>query len=336
VTVGIAVFTIRHGLRPLRDASAAAARVGPGHPDVHLPTAGLPGELSPLVGAVNAALDRMERSLAAHRRFVGDAAHALRTPLAILTARIDELPEGQASAALSADCDRMSRLVEQMLTMARLDGAPLDVSAAVDLRAAAAEAVSGRAPLAIARGLELALTAPDPIPPIAGNHAAIVLAVENFIDNAIAHAPAGSAIEVVIDPPATLSVLDRGAGVPDEKRAGIFQRFQTGRSHGVGLGLAIVAEIAAAHGASVRAESRAGGGSAFVLRFTRPASARSPSSASARSAWRAPGFPDAASSTPQRQPDAPRPPATADAPSDDADDLPMERQTSDPSPSSNR
>jgi signal transduction histidine kinase len=336
VTVGIAVLTMRDGLRPLRDASAAAARVGPGHPHVRLPTAGLPGELSPLVGAVNAALDRMERSLAAHRRFVGDAAHALRTPLAILTARIDVLPEGQASAALRADCDRVCRMVEQMLTMARLDGAPLDVSAAVDLRAAAAEAISGRAPLAIARGIELGLSVPDPIPRIAGNRAAIVLAVENLLDNAIAHAPAGSTVEVVIDPPATLSVLDRGLGVPDEKRAGIFQPFHTGRSRGVGLGLAIVAEIAAAHGATVRAGSRDGGGSAFVLQFTRPALARSPSPASARSASRAPGFPDAASSIPQRQPDASRPAATANAPTDDADDLPMERQTSDPSPSSNR
>ena len=102
----------------------------------------------------------MDGSLAAHRRFVGDAAHALRTPLAILTARIDELPEGEASGALRADCDRMRRLVEQMLTMVRLDGAPLDVSAAVDLRAVAVEAISGRAPLAIASNIELALIGP--------------------------------------------------------------------------------------------------------------------------------------------------------------------------------
>jgi two-component system, OmpR family, sensor histidine kinase TctE len=334
VTVGIAVFTVRHGLRPLREASAAAARVGPGHPHVRLPTSGLPGELSPLVGAVNAALDRMERSLEAHRRFVGDAAHALRTPLAILIARIDELPEGPETAALRADCDRMRRLLEQMLTMARLDGAPLDVSAAIDLRAAAAEAIAGRAPLAIGRGIELALNAPDDLPPIEGNRAAVVLAVENLLDNAIAHAPFGSSVEVEINPPATLSVLDRGPGVAAEKRGEIFRRFHTGRSRGVGLGLAIVAEVAAAHGASIRYEPRAGGGSAFVLRFTRLAPPPTP--ASARSAWPAAGFRGAASSTPARPPGARQPAATADAPSDDADGPPTARQTSDPSPSSSR
>jgi signal transduction histidine kinase len=334
VTVGIAVLTTAHGLRPLREASAAAARVGPGHPHVRLPTAGLPGELKPLVGAVNAALDRMERSLQAHRRFVGDAAHALRTPLAILIARIDELPEGPKSAALRADCDRMRRLVEQMLTMARLDGAPLDVSAAVDLRAAAAEAISGRAPLAISRGIELALNAPEALPPIEGNQAAIVLAVENLLDNAIAHAPANSAVEVQIDPPATLSVLDRGPGVAEATQARIFERFQTGRSRGVGLGLAIVAEVAAAHGARVQFQPRAGGGSAFVLRFTRLAPQAA--LASARSAWLATGFRHAAGSTPERRPDARQPAAAAHAPNDDADDPPTERQTSDPSPSSSR
>lgn len=334
VTVGIAVLTARHGLRPLREASAAAARVGPGHPHVRLPTAGLPGELSPLVGAVNAALDRMERSLEAHRRFVGDAAHALRTPLAILIARIDELPEGPDGAALRADCDRMRRLVEQMLTIARLDGAPLDVSAAVDLRAAAAEAISGRAPLAIGRGIELGLNAPDAMLPIEGNYAAIVLAVENLLDNAIAHAPAGSSVEVEISPPATLSVLDRGPGVPEADRGKIFARFQTSRNRGVGLGLAIVAEVAAAHRASIRCETRDGGGSAFVLRFTRLA--LPPAPASVRSAWPAAGFRHAASSTPPPRPDARPPAAAADAPIDDADDRPTERQTSDPFPSSSR
>jgi signal transduction histidine kinase len=334
LVVGIAVLTLRHGLRPLRQASAAAAQIGPEHPHVRLPIIGLPGELSPLVGAVNAALDRMDGSLAAHRRFVGDAAHALRTPLAILTARIDELPEGEASGALRADCDRMRRLVEQMLTMVRLDGAPLDVSAAVDLRAVAVEAISGRAPLAIASNIELALIGPGSIPLIAGNHAAIVLALENLIDNAIAHAPEGSDVEVVIDQPSRLSVRDRGPGVADDKRGDIFRRFQTGRDRGVGLGLAIVAEVAAAHGATVYVERRDSGGSCFVIAFTRPAFASS--QASARSASPEAGFPDAASSIPPRPSRAPRRAATADEPSDGAGDPPRERQTSDRFRSSRR
>ena len=87
----IGVLTIRHGLRPLRNASAAATRIGPGRTGVRLPSERLPGEILPLVGAVNAALGRLEQALDAQRRFVGDAAHALRTPLTVLTTRIDEL-----------------------------------------------------------------------------------------------------------------------------------------------------------------------------------------------------------------------------------------------------
>ena len=88
----------------------------------------MPGEVTPLVAAVNQALARLEAALGAQRRFVGDAAHTLRTPLAVLTARLDALPEGPETAALRRDADRMTRLIEQMLQMARLDGTPLDVT----------------------------------------------------------------------------------------------------------------------------------------------------------------------------------------------------------------
>jgi two-component system sensor histidine kinase TctE len=268
----VGVLTTRHGLRPLRDASAAATRIGPQEQGRRLPEAGLPGELVPLVGAMNGALTRLERALDAQRRFVGEAAHALRTPLAVLTARIDALPRGPAADALGADIDRMSRLVAQMLTMARLEELPLDVSGRVDLVDVAVEAISARALLAIGAQVELVLDRPPGRCEVAGNRDALGLALGNLIDNALAHAPRGSAVEVEVacDPP-RLAVLDRGPGVPEADRARIFSRFERGRTAaagGAGLGLAIVGRIAAAHGGSASVTTRDGGGAVFALAFS--------------------------------------------------------------------
>lgn len=270
LAVGVGVVTLRRGLAPLRAASAAAALVDPSRAGVRLPDHGLPVELRPLVERVNAALDRLEDGIAAQRRFVGDAAHALRTPLAVLTARLDTLSGLPQAEALRADVDRMTRLVAQMLGIARLDGVPLDVSAPVDLRAVAVEAISALAPLAIRQGVELALAEPArPAAGLRGNHPALILALTNLIENALAHAPGGSVVEVRAGA-ACLAVLDRGPGVPPAERDGIFRRFQRGqgdRPGGAGLGLAIVAGIAARHGGSVCVEGRPGGGAAFVLRL---------------------------------------------------------------------
>ncbi|MDE2515660.1 MAG: HAMP domain-containing histidine kinase [Rhodospirillales bacterium] len=275
-TVLIGVLTIRHGLRSLRDASAAAAQVGRGQTGVRLPSAALPGEILPVVGAVNAALDRLEQALDAQRRFVADAAHALRTPLAVLTARIDELGDQREADDLRGDADRMARLVGQMLAMARLEELPLDVTAPVDLRAVAVAAVSEIAPLAISRGVELGLLDGPVVAPINGNAAALGIALANLLDNAIRHAPRGTAVEVAIEAPATIRVLDRGPGVPEAERSRIFARFHRApgtRPGGAGLGLAIVAGIAAAHGGDAWVEAHAGGGAMFVMRL-QPAAPR--------------------------------------------------------------
>ncbi len=268
VTVLVGVLTLRRGLRPLLEASAAAALVGPDRPGARLPLARLPAEVAPLVQAVNDALARLEQALAAQRRFVAEAAHALRTPLAVLTARLDGLEEQPEMAALRHDTDRMARLVGQLLRMARLEGLPLDVTQPLDLRAAAVEAITGLVPLALRGGVELALLDGPPLPGLRGNQPAVVLAITNLLENALAHAPGGTTVEVVITPPATVAVLDRGPGVAAAHRARIFGRFERGpvaRDGGAGLGLAIVAEIAAAHRGTIHVAERAGGGAAFVL-----------------------------------------------------------------------
>jgi signal transduction histidine kinase len=270
VAVLIGLLTVRQGLRPLRQASAAAAKISPGQPGVRLPEDKLPGEVQPLVHAVNQALDRLETAFDAQRRFVGEAAHTLRTPLAVLTARLDELEESgadsaTAGAALRRDVDRMARLVDQLLKMARLDGRPMDVSRPVDLHDVAVEAISALAPLALRQRIELGLE--GSAPPVPGNHAALVIALTNLIENAMAHTKPGGAVEVEVAP-RTLRVLDRGPGVPEADRERIFGSFQRGRGAretGAGLGLAIVANIAAAHGGTAAVTEREGGGACFTL-----------------------------------------------------------------------
>jgi signal transduction histidine kinase len=271
----VGVWTVRDGLGPLRRASAAAARVDPAQPGLRLPDTDLPAEVAPLVSAVNQALERLEVALGVQRRFVGDAAHTLRTPLAVLTARLDAMSPGADTDSLRRDTDRMTRLIEQMLQMARLDGPALDVSRPVTLRAVAVEAISALAPLALRRGVELALLEVGTPGPLHGNHAALVIALTNLIENALIHAPAGSIVEIELALPARIRVLDRGPGVPESERVVIFERFRRGHGSalgGAGLGLAIVAGIAAAHRGTARVSARADGGAAFELALGNPPS----------------------------------------------------------------
>ena len=267
-TVVVSLLTLRTGLRPLLRVSAAAASVGPARPGVRLPTAGLPREVFPLVHAVNEALTRLEQTIETQRTFMAEAAHGLRTPLAVLTARLDALGQTPEADALRHDADRMARLVGQLLRMARLDSLPLDVTQAVDLHAVAVEAITALVPLGLRRDVELALLGYDGTLLVSGNHAALVLALTNLIENAIAYAPPGSAVEVVVTAPATISVLDSGPGIAVEHRDRLLRPFERGiaaADGGAGLGLAIASRIAAAHGGHIRVDSSPTGGALVAL-----------------------------------------------------------------------
>jgi two-component system, OmpR family, sensor histidine kinase TctE len=269
VTVLVSLTTVRRGLRPLLQASAAARAVGPGQVGVRLPVTGLPREVSPLVEAVNAALTRLEQTIETQRNFMAQAAHGLRTPLAVLTARLDSLGDAEAAEVLRRDVDRMARLVGQLLRMARLESLPLDVTQVVDLHSVVAEAIVDLAPLGLGHDVELALTGDETVP-TRGNHAALVLAATNLVENAIGYAPPGSVVEVEVARPASITVRDRGPGVSPDDRARILEPFERGpnaRAGGAGLGLAIVKEIAAAHRGTLRVNPRPGGGAAFVLKI---------------------------------------------------------------------
>lgn len=263
------VLTVRLGLRPLRRISALAARVGPEHTDIRLPERDLPSELLPLVTAFNQALERLDAAFAQQRRFTAEAAHQLRTPLAILTANLDDLKGDGEVAALREDVARMNRLVDQLLRVARLEAHPLDVSQRADLVTCAQATVSALAPLALQRGRELSFSGADVSVPVTGNATAIEDALRNLIENALAYAPVGTEVTVTVDAARRVAVADRGPGVPERDRARLFERFWRGRDAsgtGAGLGLPIVAEIMRAHGGRVTVHNRKGG-AVFTLVF---------------------------------------------------------------------
>ncbi|ARJ65076.1 hypothetical protein WV31_05065 [Magnetospirillum sp. ME-1] len=265
----VSLITIRNSLLPLKRLSEQAAAIGPATTDIRLPEAQVPREIMPLVHAVNSALDRIEAGFRIQREFTADAAHELRTPLAVLRAHIETLPDPAIRDALARDVDSMTRLVSQLLAVARAEALTIAMDEQADLNAIAVDVCTFLAPMALRqRRLVEVIEAPEGCR-VAANGEAVFNALRNLVENALIHTPPDTTVTVRVKAPATLRVEDRGPGVPPELRERIFQRFWRAerRKSGSGLGLAIVREIMQAHGGRVEVSERSGGGAVFSLVF---------------------------------------------------------------------
>ncbi len=266
----IDIVIFRRVLRPVVESSALAANIGPARTDVRLPTEGMPREIVPLVLAVNQAFDRLEEGFRIQREFTADAAHELRTPLTILRTHIDMLEDQAIAEALRRDIAGMSRIVNQLFDIAELQTLVVEPGECADLALVAAEVASYLAPLAVRADKQIGVTGAEGEIWVAGKAEALFQALRNLGENALSYTPPGTAVEFELDPHGAVAVLDAGPGVPEAIRSLIFRRFWRAdrrRTEGGGLGLAIVARIAEAHGGTVTVTDRPGGGAKFVLRL---------------------------------------------------------------------
>lgn len=272
-------LAIRHGLLPLRQIrDVLQARQADALEPVQLPT--LPAELAPMLDALNALFGRIATLLSAERRFTADAAHELRTPIAairtqaqVALAETDEAARQHALQATLAGCDRATRLVEQLLTLSRLEaGQPLPMGS-VDLVPLTRQIMADLTPQALARGQHIELQGNEHSP-VQGDAALLTVLVRNLIDNAARYSPDGARILVTMgdgQQAPQLRVEDSGPGLSDADLARLGERFfrvlGSGQA-GSGLGWSIVRRIAAVHQARIDTERSAQlGGLAVQVRW---------------------------------------------------------------------
>ena len=277
VLLSVGVLAVRRALKPLERISRMAEAIDPAKADVRLPTTNVPDEIKPLVTAMNVALDRFDEGLRRQREFNANAAHQLRTPLAVLTANIDAMVDTATASKLRHDVELMSRIVSQLLLVARLETLSIAFEERIDLNTVATEVATNLAPLAIASGKHLEVIPGNHPVFVSGSAQALAMALSNLVENAIAHTPPETMITVQVTGDPGIQVVDTGHGVPAEWRDQIFDRFWKGdrQGKGAGLGLAIVRRIMGALHGSVSVSEGPGGGAAFKLVFPPPASGAS-------------------------------------------------------------
>ncbi len=304
--IALAWWMIRLGLRPLDLFGETAAAIAAGDLSRRVDETTPRTEVGRLGVALNAMLHQIEKAFAEReasaerlRRFLADASHELRTPLASIRGYAELMRIGAASSPqdtekavsrIEGEAARMGVLVEDLLTLARLDEMPELRRGRVDLSELARDAVGDA--LAIAADREISLAADAPAIVVGDPHQ-LRQVIANLMRNAVVHTPAGTPIEVAVSGDGrttSVSVRDHGPGIPPDAGQAIFQRFwraDPGRGRGrgkagAGLGLSIVAEIVAAHGGSAEAANAPGGGAVFTIHL--PAAGREAAPAEAPAA----------------------------------------------------
>jgi two-component system sensor histidine kinase QseC len=269
--IGLIYFSVRRGLKPLDDLAMGVSQRSPENLQA-FDTASIPREVRPLISALNSLLGRLGQALENERRFTADAAHELRTPLAAIRVQAqvalsstDTEQHRHALNQVLAGTGRATRLVEQLLRLARLDPlARLPQTQKLDLVATVARLMDEVIPGVPERASDLKLESCDVPITVYGDVGLLTIAMRNLIDNALRYTQAGCGILVFVRQEhgeAIFGVRDAGPGVKPEELPMLIKRFyRSNNTHaeGSGLGLAIVRRIAELHGARLEVDSLEG------------------------------------------------------------------------------
>ncbi|WCM25736.1 HAMP domain-containing histidine kinase [Sphingomonas sp. QA11] len=267
---------VRSALAGLDGAIGEAERIDIERRGARLPVETVPREVRPLVDAVNATLARLDEGHERHRRFLADAAHELRTPIAILTTRLGLLPDDPVRARLVEDAGRLANLADQLLDLERLRRQGRADMAPLDLVALARDVAADLAPMAIGAGYTLGLeTAGGPVEALA-DRSSLERALINLVQNAIGHGGRRGAIVVRVGPGTAIEVRDEGPGIPEAERSRMFEPFRRlgAGGDGAGLGLNLAGEIVALHGGRIVALDSPGGGLCMRIELPGPGAGR--------------------------------------------------------------
>jgi two-component system sensor histidine kinase TctE len=277
----LAWLGVSRGLKPLTDLAKQIESRDQNNLSP-VPQTGLPREARVLASRINELLARLGSAIRAQKRFVTDAAHQLRTPLAAVTLQVeraerapDMATQREALQALHRSVERAGRMARQLLSLARTDPEAIHTVELeqLDLVALARRVGEEWIPQALKRDIDFGLIAPPGAVTITGDERLLGEALSNLIDNALRYTGSGGRVSVIVEsePQPTLSVQDDGPGIPEEERVKIFERFyrvEGSSGDGCGLGLAIVDEIARLHSSTVEVGSGPEGrGSRFSIAF---------------------------------------------------------------------
>lgn len=276
----LAVLISRSIANPLHRMASVAQSIARGDYAQAAPTSG-PDEVRALGQSLNSMARQVQAAQQAQRDFVANVSHELKTPLTSIQGFAQAMLDGAAASPDALDksariifdeADRMRRMVEELLDLARLDaGAGAMTRGPVDLRLVLATVVDRFGPRAAERQVNLQADLPGNLPAMVGDADRLAQVFNNLVDNALKHTPAGGSVTLAASPApggVAVAVRDTGAGIPPEDVNRIFERFyqvdkSRARSGGAGLGLAITREIVEAHGGRIDVQSVAGLGSNF-------------------------------------------------------------------------
>src|SRR4030081_1192268 len=261
-----AFLSARFVTRSIERVTKLALAIEPRAPQASISLDEVPVELKPLVSALNRAFHEINAYIQGQRRFLGNAAHQLRTPLTLLRAKIEDVTEPALKAELVCDVRRLTSLVSAMLDLARLQDHAIE-KRAIDLAVVTRDVLADFSPSALDAGIELALEQVKDGPVVVeGVEAAVRSALANLVGNALVHAH-GAGRTVALLGRGSVSICDDGAGI--SRGAERIEPFLTGDTarEGAGLGLSIVQEIMAAHGGAAIGASTPERGTTASLRF---------------------------------------------------------------------